>query len=123
MTFSWEVWKGDENQSGGNRTALVITSIADSLENNIKVITNHLGMNNDKRMSVLDMKIWVVRFTGAPVITHNFYKKPVASKFTIMKRSAVADKVKKDNIFHESLRRLLHISSSLPWTEVSRHLS
>ena len=40
------------------------------------------------------MKIWVDLSTGVPVINHTFYKKPVASKFTIMKRSAVAEKVK-----------------------------
>ena len=34
----------------------------------------------------------------------------------------MAEKVKKDTLFQESLRRLLHISSNLPWTEVCRHL-
>ena len=54
---------------------------------------------------------------------HTFYKKPIASPFTIMKRSAISDRIKKSTIFQEALRRLLNISPDLEWTEKSKHLS
>ena len=60
---------------------------------------------------------------GIPQIMHSFYKKPVSSCYTILKKSAVSEKVKKNTLFQESLRRILHVSTSLPWTEVINHLN
>ena len=66
---------------------------------------------------------WKSVHDSAPRVSHSFYKKPVASKYTIMKRSAVSEKIKKDPIFQETIRRLLHVSEHLPWSETQKHLN
>ena len=79
--------------------------------------------NPDQKMPVLDMKLWIQETNGVPQLKHTFYKKPIASPFTIMKRSAISERIKKSTIFQEALRRLLNISPDLEWTEKSKHLS
>ena len=56
-------------------------------------------------------------------VMHTFYKKEVASRFTIMKRSAINSGTKKSTIFQEGIRRLSHISPDLPWSESVTHMN
>ena len=57
------------------------------------------------------------------VIYHTFYKKDVSSKYTVLKRSALSETVKKDTCFMEAIRRILNISDTLPWDETVYHLN
>ena len=68
---------------------------------------------------MLDLKVWCRDHR----VLHTFYKKPVSSMYTILKRSAVSDSVKRSTVFQESIRRISHISTELPWQETIRHLS
>ena len=79
--------------------------------------------NTDGRMPVLDLKVWVDRSQDIPRISYSFYKKEVASKFTILKRSAVSEGVKKQTLFQEGIRRLSHVAMWLPWVEVVAHMN
>ena len=56
-------------------------------------------------------------------MSHTFFEKPVASPYVILKKSAVAGKVKNTTLFQEAIRRLQHISPDCPWEESARHLS
>ena len=56
-------------------------------------------------------------------VQFSFYKKEVASKFTIMKRSALSYKVKKSTLLQEALRRINNVGPGLPWSEVALHLT
>ena len=69
-------------------------------------------------LPVLDMKIWM----KDDKIVHTFYKKQVASPFTIMKQSAISNTIKKSTLFQEGLRRISHILSSLGWDDTVRHM-
>ena len=60
---------------------------------------------------------------SGPQITHCFYKKEVASRFTILNRSAMGAGVKRNTNFQEALRRLQNMSPALPWTEVIPHMN
>ena len=73
-------------------------------------------------MPVLDLKVWVAE-GQKPKVLHTFFKKPVASPFTIMKRSAISESTKRNTIFQESLRRLQHISPECGWVEYAKHLT
>ena len=55
-----------------------------------------------------------MRKVRVPVVTQSFYKKKVASKFTIMKRSAIPAGTMKSVTFQKGLRRLFHASNGLP---------
>ena len=74
-------------------------------------------------MAVLDVEFWMEEIDGVPQIVHSFYKKPVASPFTILKRSALPYTTKKSTLLQEALRRLGNCSDSVPEAEVSLHLS
>jgi hypothetical protein len=52
-----------------------------------------------------------------------FYKKPVASPFTILQRSAMPSSTKRNTMFQEALRRMRTCDKSLPWAEKAKHLS
>ena len=58
-----------------------------------------------------------------PQVVHSFLRKPIASPYTILKRSAIAEGTKKNTLFQEVLRRIYHISDCLPWSEAARHLT
>ena len=77
----------------------------------------------DARMPVLDLKVWINNQGETPRVSHTFFKKPVASQYVILKRSAVASKVKRTTLFQEAMRRLQHISPDCPWEESAKHLS
>ena len=94
----------DRNISDTIRTAKILAEVANSIYPNIQITTDYPKNNSDGRMPILDLKIWVSRDKSIPTISHTFYKKPVASPFVILKRSAVAEGVKKDTIFQECLR-------------------
>ena len=51
------------------------------------------------------------------MVLHSFYKKQVASKYTILKRSALSYNIKKSTLLQEALRRLGAISKHLPKSE------
>lgn len=81
------------------------------LQSDIKFTVDPLSSNDNGRIPVLDLTIWV----SEGCIEYSFYKKRVSSIFTILKRSAVTMKTTLDTIFQEALRRLYNVSPRLPW--------
>ena len=82
----------------------IIAEIANTIQDEIQVTVDWPEANDDGRMPVLDMKVWIDMSQGIPRIAYSFYKKKVASKFTILKRSAVSESVKKSTLFQEGIR-------------------
>ena len=105
------------------RTSRVMADIANSIDPHIQVTVDSPEANGDAWMPVLDLKIWIEWMEDKPTVTYTFYKKPCASEYTILKRSAVSEGVKKSTIFQEALRWIQHVSPNLPWQETARHLS
>ena len=101
------------------RTARILHKIANSLEANIQLTYDTPDMNTDKRMPVLDLKVWIEKNR----ICHTFYKKAVSSNFTILKRSALSESTKSNSTFQECIRRVNNIDMIQPWKEVVKHVS
>ena len=68
--------------------------IVNSLEPRIQLTTDSLDRNQDGRMAILDLKVWIEEIDGKKVITHSFYKKEFASPLTILKKSSLSLKIK-----------------------------
>ena len=117
----WE--SEDKLKSDSQRTSEVMASIANSINSNLKVTTDIPENHGDGLMPVLDLKMRVKESEMAPHISWTFYKKPVSSEFTILKRSAGSGSIKRDTIFQEALRRFLHISPDNEWSEYVKHLN
>ena len=76
-------------------------------------------MNQSGRLPVLDLELYTV----GNVVFHSFYKKPISSMYTVLKRSAMADSVKLQTCFMECMRRMLNCSVNTPWDTISDHLT
>ena len=100
------------------RTARIIQNIANSLEPDIQLTCDTPNNHPSGRMPVLDLEVWVKDNR----IMHSFYSKPMSSKYTILKRTALSDNVKKHTIFQECIRRLSNVCVDLPWQETVRHM-
>ena len=113
----------DAELSDTERTAKVLAEIANSIHSQIQVTIDSPERNPDMKMPVLDLKLWINSDSGIPQLRYTFFKKPVASPYTIMKRSAISERIKKATIFQEALRRLMNTSQELEWKEKAKHLS
>ena len=106
------------------RTVEILTQIASRQDNNIQFTWDSPERNVDRRMPVLDLKLWVEKDSnGIQKVRHTFYKKEVASKYTILKRSALSWRTKKSILLQEAIRRICNVSPDLPWQETAGHLS
>ena len=54
---------------------------------------------------------------------HTFYKKKMASRYTVLKRSALSNKLKRSTLLQEALRRIENIFRGLPWDQTTTNLS
>ena len=71
---------------------------------------------------VLGLELWIEEHGGVPRICYSFFKKPVASVFTIMKKSTVSEGTKMNTIFQETIRMILNVSDHLLWGETVKNL-
>jgi hypothetical protein len=75
-------------------------------------------------LPVLDLNMWMsTDREGKQVVNHSFYKKEVASKYTILKRSAMSMSIKRTTHFQEVIRRLKNCDRNQCWMERAFHLS
>ena len=79
-----------DTRSPTERTANLIASIANTINSNIQVTVDTPECDSEGRLPVLDMKVWC----DSRKILHTFYKKPVSSKFIILRRSAILNPIK-----------------------------
>ena len=101
------------------RTAKVLQRIGNSINRCIQLTYDTPALNVTRKLPVLDLEV----YTANNVVLHNFYKKPIASIYTIQKRSAMSDSVKLQTCFMECMRRMLNCSVQTPWNTIADHLS
>ena len=85
------------NDSDEKRTMKTLMEVADSIDQNIQFTTDSPENHIDGRMPVLDLKVWV----SNGKLLHSFYKKEVASEYTILERSAMSMGTKRNTIFQK----------------------
>ena len=119
LTYS----KTMDNVEDESRTMEILRQVADSIDPNIQFTTDSPSCHEDNCMPVLDLKVWTTDLGLGPQLVHSFYKKSVASPFTILERSAMARSTKRNTIYQEALRRLRNISPQLQWDEAIPHMN
>ena len=72
------------------RTARILQKIVNSLEPDIQLTCDTPANHPTGKMPVLDLEIWVKNNK----VEYSFYSKPVSSKFTILKRTALSNVIK-----------------------------
>ena len=103
----------DIHENDDERTAKILTDIANDI---IPGITMEYGVpsrNIDKKLAILDMKVWIERNEANIVFQH--YEKPTASKNILHSTSAQPITCRNSVHTQEIMRRLLNSSPLLDW--------
>ena len=58
--------------------------------------------HNDGKLPILDLKVWLEKNEDGVKVKHEFYKKPMASKFTLKKGTAYPKKQNQSSISRRS---------------------
>ena len=101
----------DDNKEA--RLVRVLKGIADDVIPEIKMVGDYPSNNDDKKMPVLDMKVWMSE--SESLILHEHYEKPMSSKKIMHAQSAISASCKKSVHTQEVMRRLFNCSRLLDW--------
>ena len=113
----------DDNIPSDERTMKLIQAIANSIHPSIRVTIDYPSKNEDNKVPMLDLKMWITEINGGIRIVYEHYEKDMATKMLIHAKSAIPLKVKRTVLTQEMLRILLHCSRNIPWETVRDHLS
>ena len=118
----WSQIQEDEDMDteDDSRTFSILKDIADSIDKDIQWELDTPSNHDDRKLPCLDLKVWMNEQTN---IQFEFYKKPMASVYTIHSRSALSSSAKRSTLFQEALRRLINCSPELTWQAKAEHLS
>ena len=119
MMFDVTRISSDELISDDHRTMMILCTIANTISE-LKFTSDCPSQNLSKMVPILDIKFCVASNNK---IKYSFYKKDCASPFTVLKRSAIPDSVKRQTIFQEGIRRLLNTSIDASKEEINLILS
>ena len=97
------VVEGDELIPRDQRTAELLRTVANTICPHTTMEVDYPSAHTTGYMPILDLQ---VRIRDDKTVDWRFFKKPVASEYFIMSRSAVPSKVKKAALAQEGLRRL-----------------
>ena len=106
-----------------------VKEMGNEIHPSIQLETDYPSKNPDKKMPLLDVKIWTEKRSrqhGAEeetVILHEYYHKDVASKRVVHAKTAMSTKQKRTILTQEMLRILLRCSPLLPWKNTVQHIN
>ena len=101
------------------RTMRMFKEVGDTIHQSIKLETDYPTNHPDRKVPILDLKLWV---DDAGTVIHEHYMKPVSSKFTVHKRSAMTLSTKRQILTQDGLRILLNCSKEMAWADKVKHL-
>ena len=98
--------------------------VADNIHPSIKVTGDIPSNYNDKRLPILDLKVWIgeVKPNIFKIITAH-YIKDVSTRAVINNRSSHPLRMKKNVMINEVMRILRNCNEYCPWDEVAHHIS
>ena len=102
----------DETEEG--RSVRLLLSIANSVQDDIVMEADHPDKNDDNKLPILDMKVWL---NGEKFAVFQHYEKPVSNKQVMHSQSALSSRCKESVHVNELIRRILNTSSRLDWEE------
>ena len=109
-------------------TMNIVKDVADSIEDMIDTEVDFpSNKKNVGKMPILDIVVWIKRIqteakTVKNEVFYEFYEKPMASKFVILKNSAAPLSQKRTVLTQEGIRRLKNCKGDLEWAQKAKHL-
>ena len=123
LVVTEETRREDEGIPADKRTMLVLQAIASYIHPSIRLTIDYPSNNEDGKVPMLDIKMWIAMISGRRWILYEHYEKPMATKAVINAKSAIPTQTKRTVMSQEMLRILLHCSDQLPWDTVCTHLN
>ena len=102
----------DEAETEELRLTRILKQIADSVQVGIVMEADHPENNVDKKMPILDMKVWLGE---EGFLLHKHYEKQMSSKLVLHANSAQSSGCKRNVHRQELIRRMLNCSVRLDW--------
>ena len=122
--------KASQNRDETEDKAIMdkIKEIGNSIHKSIEITTDTPSEHKDKKMPVLDLKVWSETREGQDgkmrsKIIHEFYQKEISSKAVTHSQSAMSMQTKRNILTAEMLRVLLRCSPLLDWQITAAHAS
>ena len=109
----------NNNENIEKHTMNVLTKIANSIDPEIQMEPDSPSKYSNGRMPVLDLSVWMEN----GILRHSFYKKPMASPYVILKRSAMSMNIKRETLLQEGLRRVRNMDRKVTIEERNNVLS
>ena len=104
----------EQDVPADERLARILLDIANSVMGCVVMEGDWPSKNEDKKMPILDMKVWV---DESGTVLYQHYEKKVSSKTVLNAKSAHSAACKRSVHTQEVLRRLLNTSHRLDWEE------
>ena len=123
ITITEESRTEDEDMPNDERTMKLLQTIANTIHASIRMTIDYPSKYRDKKVPMLDLKLWIDIVDGVVRILHEHYEKSMATKMLIHAESAIPLRVKRTVLTQEMLRVLLHCSRYLSWETVTGHLN
>ena len=102
----------------------IVKDIGNQIHNSIEIEVDYPSKYSDKKLPILDLKVWLEEIDNKHYIKHEYYHKKISSKAVINARSAVSWKSKRTILVQQMIRIMRNCSSrDLPWEDVCKHLS
>ena len=96
-----EVVEGDRNVPGDLRTAGVLCDLTNTVDKMVKIVFDCHSIHDDGLMPILDLK---VKVSDMGDIHYQFYRKAMAQNQTILEKSAVSMRMKRQAFSQEVIR-------------------
>ena len=100
-----------------------IKVIGNSIHESIQLETDCPENHEDKKLPILDLKVWLKQRNDRKFIMHEYYMKPVSSIALIDARSTLPWKSKRTILVQQAIRILRNCSEDLPWEIKKKHLN
>ena len=96
-----------------------IKSIGNEIHQSIQLEDDYPSKYSDRKVPILDVKVWI---DDSNRVLHEYYSKPVSSKFVVHNDSAMPLRDKRTVLTQDLLRVILRCSPLLPWSSVVGHI-
>ena len=115
--------RGGTNEEKEEETVDWMKNAGNTIHESIVLETDCPSNHQDRKLPILDLKVWLQETNGRQKIMHEFYQKEVSSVAVISARSTLPWKTKRTILVQDTIRILRNCHKDLPWEETARHLS
>ena len=122
LVFCHDKYQEDELKTDTEKTQEVVKEIMNDIYQDLKFTTESQYDYENLFFPTLDFTMSLVQKPDKTFISYQFFKKPMSSKFTICKTSALSQQVKSSTISQEFIRRLSHTSDDVDQKTRNSHI-